>query len=247
MMDGSTASLGIGADAIRQLQECVEELRRRYRQQLLAVFLYGSAARGDFIPGRSDLNLLIVLQSVGLDELAAAAGLFQRRSRAGIAPLLLATDELRLAARVFPLEISDIKESGRLLHGTDLLHGIQVGTDDVRAQCRRELHTGLIRLRQDYLGRGDRRQDLGPIMSAGFTCLLSVFRAALRLRGAPVTTTDEAVVRSMTDLHHLDGYLFATLLADRRGSIQLATADRERLFSRLLEEWGRVIALVDVA
>jgi predicted nucleotidyltransferase len=136
-MDSSTASLGIGADAIRQLQECVEELRRRYRQQLRAVFLYGSAARGDFIPGRSDLNLLIVLQSVGLDELAVAADLFQRRNRAGIAPLLLATDELRLAARVFPLEISDIKESVRLLKGTHLIHGTQVVTDDIRAQCRR--------------------------------------------------------------------------------------------------------------
>jgi hypothetical protein len=122
-----------------------------------------------------------------------------------------------------------------------------VETDDIRTQCRRELHTGLIRLRQDSLGLGDRRHDLEAIISAGFTCLLSVFRAVLRLRGAPVTTTDEVVVTSMTELHHLDGHLFATLLADRRGSIQLASADRERLFSRLLEEWQRVIALVDVA
>lgn len=50
---------------------------------LVSVLLYGSAARGDFIAGRSDLNLLVTLQSIRLEDLTEAA------SPAGVGSFLL--------------------------------------------------------------------------------------------------------------------------------------------------------------
>ncbi len=244
-MNEAIASPGIRPTEDRQLQEVVQELQQLYHGQLVAIFLYGSAARGDFIPGRSDLNLLIVLQSIKLEALSEAAKLFHRWKKLRMAPLFLTSGELRDATRVFPLELADIKDSGRLLYGSNLLDAIQVEADHVRAQCRRELHARLIRLRQEYLELGDRRHALAGILTGALSSLLPVCRAVLRLGGTPVPITDEAVVEAIVAKHHLDRDLFTTLLAHKRGSKQLATADLEGLLSRLLVEWERVIALVD--
>lgn len=244
-MDEPLGLPGLGAEVERHLLEAIGDLERLCHRRLVAVFLYGSAARGDFIPGRSDVNLLIVLQSIKLEDLSETAKLFHRWNKLRIAPLFLTSGELRDATRVFPLELADIKESGRLLYGSNLLDAIQVGPDDVRAQCRRELHARLIRLRQEYLKLGDRRNALAEILTGALTSLLPVCRAVLRLGGAPVPTTDAAVVEAIVAKHHLDRDLFTTLLAHKRGSRQLATADLEGLLSRLLVEWERVMALVD--
>ena len=246
-MDQPLGLPGLGAEVERQLLEVIEEFERLCHRRLVAVFLYGSAARGDFIPGRSDLNLLIVLQSLGLDDLGATAKLFHRWKMPRITPLLLTASEVRSASRVFPLELSDIKEFGRLLYGSNLLAAIPVEPDHVRAQCRRELHGRLIRLRQEYLELGDRRNALAGILAGALTSLLPVFRAVLRLSGSPVPTTDEAVVDAFVGQHHLDRDLFTALLAHKRGSRQFATADLEQLLGRLIVEWERLIGLVDAA
>lgn len=246
-MNEAEVSSGLGPTEKRQLQEVLGELQQLHRRQLVAVFLYGSAARGDFIPGRSDLNLLIVLDSAKLDDLEGTAKLFHRWKRLKIAPIVLTAGEVRLASRVFPLELSDVKESGRLLFGANPLAAIQIAPDDVRAQCRREVYSRLVRLRQECLKQGDRGHALGEVLTGALTSLLPVFRAVLRLSGGRVPTTDAGVIETVVSRHHLDRDLFTTLLAHKRGSARLAFADFERLLGRLIVEWERVIALVDAA
>jgi hypothetical protein len=93
----------------------------------------------------------------------------------------------------------------------------------------------------------DRGEALGGLLTGAITSLLPVFRAIIRLDGTPVPTTDMEVVESVASKHHLDRDLLTRLLAHKRGSIRLATADVRQILSRLVEEWERVIALVDAA
>lgn len=246
-MDKTIPPADLGAELTGQLQAVVDALSRVYHRQLASVLLYGSAARGDFIAGRSDVNLLVILQSVTLEGLAEAAKQLRRWRKLRIAPLFLTEGELRLAARVFPLEVSDIQESGRLLYGANPLSALVVAPEHVRAQCRRELHGRLIRLRQGYLELPDRTEALSDLLAGATTSLLPVFRALLRLSGTPVPTTDMEVIESVASRHHLDRGLLTTLLAHKRGSIRLTTADIRQILSRLVEEWERVVALVDAA
>jgi predicted nucleotidyltransferase len=246
-MDQTIPPAGLGAEFEGQLQTVVESLNRVFHRHLVSVLLYGSAARGDFIPGRSDVNLLVILQSVKLEDLAEAAKQLHRWRTLKIAPLFLTEGELRLAARTFPLEVSDIQESGRLLYGSHPLSAIVVSPEQIRAQCRRELYGGLIRLRQGYLELSDRGEALRGLLSGAITSLLPVFRAIVRLDGTPVPITDREVVESVASTHHLDRDFLTTLLAHKRGSIRLATVDIRQFLSRLIEEWERVVALVDAA
>jgi len=236
-----------GTELEGQLQTVVDSLSRVYHRRLVSIVLYGSAARGDFISGRSDVNLLVIVQSVTLEELAEASKQLRRWPKLKVAPLFMTEGELRLAARAFPLEVSDIQESGRVLYGSHPLSALEVSPEHVRAQCRRELHGGLIRLRQGYLELSDRGQALGGLLPAAITSLLPVFRALLRLSGTPVPITDMEVVQSVASRHHLNRDLFTTLLAHKRGSIRLATSDIRQLLSRLVEEWEQVVVLVDAA
>jgi predicted nucleotidyltransferase len=71
-VDQTIPSAGLGTELEGQLQAVVDSLSRVYHRQLVSVLLYGSAARGDFIAGRSDVNLLVILQSVKLEDLAEA-------------------------------------------------------------------------------------------------------------------------------------------------------------------------------
>ena len=246
-MNEAEAPSALGPSEEGRLQEVLGELQQLHRRQLVAVFLYGSVARGDFVPERSDLNLLIVLDSAKQDDLEGMAELLHRWKKLKIAPIVLTAGEVQLASRVFPLELSDVKESGRLLFGANLLATIQIAPDDVRAQCRREVYSALVRLRQECLMPGDRRHALGEMLTGALTSLLPVFRAVLRLGGSPVPTTDAGVIEAVVSRHRLDRDLFTTLLAHKRGSVRLAFADFQRLLGRLIVEWERVIALVDAA
>ena len=46
--------------------EFTNDYQKIYGTDLLSIVLYGSGARGDYIPGRSDLNFLIVLTEEGI-------------------------------------------------------------------------------------------------------------------------------------------------------------------------------------
>ncbi|MFO0957535.1 MAG: nucleotidyltransferase domain-containing protein [Isosphaeraceae bacterium] len=54
-------------------EQLVEQLREALGPALKSVVLYGSAAAGDFVEGRSDYNILVVADPLGLDELGKLA------------------------------------------------------------------------------------------------------------------------------------------------------------------------------
>ena len=41
-----------------------------FNKELVSLILYGSAASGHYVKGKSDINLLVVLTSAGMDKLA---------------------------------------------------------------------------------------------------------------------------------------------------------------------------------
>src|SRR5437588_7138815 len=57
-----------------KLTELVKRLREFAATNLECVILFGSAARGDFREGHSDLNVVCILRSLSLEELGRLAG-----------------------------------------------------------------------------------------------------------------------------------------------------------------------------
>ncbi len=144
--------------------------------RLVALLLYGSAARGTHVPDRSDVNTLLICDAVDEDLFARLERPVRDWVKAGHpAPLILTEREWQTSADAFPIEYEDIREAHRLLAGRDPWQGIGVRREHVRRQLEHELMGKLVRLRQAYAAlRGDPKQLAQVIVgsAAGFFTML---------------------------------------------------------------------------
>ncbi len=154
--------------------------------RLVSLLLYGSAARGTHVPGRSDVNTLLICDAVD-EPLFAALGPVLRDWQ-NPPPLILTEAEWRQSADAFPIEYDDIRAAHHVLAGKDPWAGITVHRDDVRRQLEHELKGKLVRLRQAYAGTRADARALTRVVAGSLAGFFTMLRAALRLAGRPVGT-----------------------------------------------------------
>jgi predicted nucleotidyltransferase len=185
--------------------EYVERLAEAYGEDLVAAALYGSAARGDYREGISDLNLLVILESVDARSLAAGSALAREWVAAGNPPpLVMSRGEWSASADVFPIEYADIRDAHRLLHGPELFTELTIAWADMRLQAERELKEKKIQLRESYLLAAPHADEVGVLLQRSFPTFLALFRAALRLLGESVPADPEAVVTRVAERIGID-------------------------------------------
>jgi predicted nucleotidyltransferase len=103
------------------LQEWVKELKQELGNNLMSIILYGSAVRGEHVPARSDVNLMLVFKKLDLAHIAKVRQLMHRKLRKHMPQLVFwSEEEIEHAWDVFPLEFEDIKENHQCLVGKDL-------------------------------------------------------------------------------------------------------------------------------
>jgi predicted nucleotidyltransferase len=183
---------------LERAQRFAWELEGIFDTELAAVVLYGSAARGEFRAGRSDLNLLVLLRAVTPSALRRASG----AARAWVAegnppPLILSEDEWRRSADVWAIELADIRDAHLALIGADPFAGIDIRPEDLRLQCERELKGKQIQLRERYLLIAGEPEPLGELLARSFSTFLVLFRTVLRLTGEGGARDAETVVREV--------------------------------------------------
>ncbi|RPJ53355.1 MAG: nucleotidyltransferase domain-containing protein, partial [Acidobacteria bacterium] len=146
-------------------EQLVEKLKQANPTGLKAVILYGSAAAGDHVGKRSDYNILVVMDQLGLRELK----LFLKPSEAWVKdgntpPLLFTPEVLQRSADVFPIEMLDIRDSHRVLYGEDITGEIQINPENLRLQLEHELKGKVIQLRERYLSTGGKPKLVGDLL-----------------------------------------------------------------------------------
>ena len=101
-------------------EQLAEDIKGTPGLNIRSVILYGSAAAGDHAGRRSDFNILVVLETLGITELDAISRIAaQWAAKGNPPPLLFTTDQLSRSADVFPIELLDMKECHRILAGED--------------------------------------------------------------------------------------------------------------------------------
>jgi hypothetical protein len=151
--------------------------------------LYGSAARGDFVPGRSNINLMVVTDQLTpsiLRSLGRAFGGWRKGTPEP--PLMLSRAEWTRATDAFPIEITDMRTSYRVLRGADPLQGVRVDPTDLRKALEREFRGKLLRLRQGYTTYAPDPAALGKLGLQSAATILVLLRGLLTLIGKTVPT-----------------------------------------------------------
>jgi predicted nucleotidyltransferase len=163
--------------------------------------LYGSAARGDFIPGRSDINLMLVLEQLTPTVLKSLSRAFTGwRKALPEPPLILSRTEWDRASDAFPIEITDMRLSYRVLRGGDPLEGVRVDLGDLRKALEREFRGTLLRLRQGYATFAPDPAALGGLGLQSAATILVLLRGVLTVARKPVSADASALVNDAAGL-----------------------------------------------
>ncbi|MEO7367427.1 MAG: hypothetical protein ABIZ36_05690 [Gemmatimonadaceae bacterium] len=167
-----------------KLDELVGQLRGAFGGTLQSVLLYGSAVAGEHIAKRSDYNVLVILDAVPLDRLAAVGAVLRAWSEAGNPPPMTFTaQEWKSSADVFPMEYADILERHEVLYGADPTVDINVSRSDLRLQVEQQALGKLLHLRRGAMAAGDDASDQIKLLEMSLSAVMVVFRGVVRLHG----------------------------------------------------------------
>jgi hypothetical protein len=205
--------------------------------------LVGSGARDEYVPGRSDVNLMLILPEAGPSTLRALQPAFDRwRAASPVLPLLITRDEWTQAGDAFPIEICDMRSAYRVLRGSDLLASVEPDRAALRTALEREFRGKLLRLRQAYALHGDNPAALGDVASDSVSTVVLLFRCLLTLTGRDASGDGSAVIRAAGTLVGFDPGSVEALYR-RRGERGPRTSAAE--FERYLDTVARTMRYAD--
>ena len=228
------------------LRTYVKEVIGVFGEQLEGILLYGSAVRGEFIPGRSNLNILLLVSSYDSAVLKQYGALHRRWSKEQIVvPLFLTEEELRMSAAVFPLEFLEIQEQHRVLGGRDPFIGFHVKTDRLREAVVQGLTSQLLRLRQRYVEGGGGDDATTILLLLSITSMLPLLRGVQRVLGRPALSHSNAVITDVAEQLKLDLQGLLDVWSIKHGQISPGHHEVPRLFDRYLQAATLLIRAVE--
>jgi len=167
-----------------RLSRLVSDLAEALGDRLYSVLVYGSAARFEHHPRRSDLNLMLVLASAGPQEMRLAAEVLARvPGSLRLRPLLLERQQIGSLPTLFPVETLDLRSYHLNLYGPDLAPGLEIAPNRLCAESGRQLALVLMRLRSSYLSHVADWRTLADELVASVPGVLALLHAALYSRG----------------------------------------------------------------
>jgi len=217
-----------------------------YGDDLLSVILYGSCARGEYVPGKSDINFMLLLSENGITQLGKALKTVEKWRRSAVAtPLLLTRSYIETSLDAFPIEFLNIQVAYRVLRGEDPLKNLVFDRRLLRLQCERELKGKLLHLRERFLETAGSVRRINELIARSLPTFSAIFQAVVVLHGKPVQPGRDALLRTMQQVLGLDQALFADLYAVREGRLRLNTAGATALMERYITEIQRLALAVD--
>lgn len=229
-----------------KLEELVSQLRQAYGATLRSVILYGSAVAGEHIAKRSDTNVLVILDAVPLDRLAAVGAVLRSWGEGGNPPPMTFTSaEWKSSADVFPMEYADILERHRVLYGEDATEGITISRSDLRLQLEQQALGKLLHLRRSAMAAGDDHGEQIRLLEASLSAVMVVFRAVVRLHG-DVPSQDYSVLSAdVAQRAGFDPRPIQRVIEHVRGNTKIGRDEAAGVLAGYLAEMEALVAWLD--
>jgi len=218
-------------------KKITDSFKSDFTGNLSEVYLYGSAARGEYISGRSDLNLLLVFERLDKETLKKLSA-YQSKFAGKVSFICLTIDYIDTSRDIFPIELLDIKLHHQVLLGEDRFTGIDFAGEHLRLQIERELKAKLTLLRQGLIIHGFREKALGDLMFQHLPALSAIFQGIIFLEDGKVPVKRAELYQKISDKF--------TLQQDFMNEL-LRIAKKERFGSAIKTEdlFFNIIALIE--
>lgn len=228
------------------LRGFLRSIKKQKDMKFEAILVYGSAARGEFLEGYSNINVLVVLERITQPVLQRWSGVHKQWAREKIvAPLFLTQTDLQQSSDVFPLEYLDIKECHVLLEGRDPLPELHVNQAHMFVQCRQEACANLLRVRQCYVEGWGRVEAIQTLLPLSLTALLPCLRGLYRLLGRPSNMKSPEVLDELKATLDVDPSVFLEVWRLKRGLSTPGKHELPKLLERYLAGLGQLVDRID--
>ncbi len=229
-----------------KLEELVKQLQLAYGDGLRSVVLFGSAVAGEHKPGKSDYNVLVIVDSLPLDRLRAVAAVSRAWGEDGNPPPMTFTvREWKSSSDIFPMEYADILERHQVLFGDEPFDGVSVSPSELRLQVERETMGKLLRLRQATMGAGnDNRRQL-EVLEKSLSTLMVVFRGVSRLHGQVPSQDYEELTRALAQRAGFAPDPFVRVIRHVRGTEKIEREDAAGILEAYLAAMERLVAYLN--
>ena len=213
---------------------------------LVSLMLYGSAASGAYVKGKSDINILAVLTPEGMNRLESAIEIVKNwRKRSVAVPLVMTKDFIVSSLDSYPIEFLNMKNNSIVIYGENVLEGLTFKPEDLRLQIERELKSKVLLLREGYLGSEGSARELRNLIGRSLTAFVSIFNALLYLKTGSAPRNKRATISEMSKVFGVNADVFTECFKIREGTDKLSKSDVPALFKKYLAEAEKVSHLVD--
>lgn len=235
------------AEPLTTAAKLTAQFRTTFADELRSVVVFGSLARGEAIPGVSDLNILILLESTTSPTLVRAAPVLQRWIRDGNSPpYLYSREEWDGMQSTFAIEIADMNDARDVLWGDDPVRVDALTSDSLRQQTAREIRETVLQLRLRLMVATSGPSEIGALLMSGMPSFAAFMRSALRLAGRTPGLDTRSVIEQASTLIDADAAPMLTCFDARRTTHRLNNSGlTDPLVDRYMGFAHRLLAYVE--
>lgn len=223
-----------------------EDYKKIFGKDLISLILYGSAAGGHYVKGKSDINLLVVLTPESVNKLEESLATVKQWKKSRVAvPWVMTKAFIESSLDCYPIEFLNMKNSHILIYGEDVLAQLNFKPEDLRLQIERELKGKLILLRQSYLETEGNTRQLKQLISRSLTAFVSIFNALLYLKQASVPQKRRDTVKEMAKVFAIDAGVFLSCTDIKEDVDNFSGEEVADIFKKYLREVEKICNIVD--
>lgn len=181
---------GIPEVVRKQVDAWTNALATVLGDDLVGILVHGSVARGEYRPGESNIDTVVVVKEASFAKLEAmGAAMREARYAARVEATILTEEEIAGAADAFPLLYDQIKRCHILLVGRDPFVDVRVRETHKRLRIEQELREAQIQMRTVVTDAGGAREAIGGAVARKVKQTRGAIHALLRLKG--VTSAED--------------------------------------------------------
>jgi len=202
-----------------------------YKDNIHSITLTGSALTDDFVPGKSDINSVVVLTEMDLKFLELLATLGKKYQKKRIAaPLIMTPKYIMNSLDVFPMEFLNIKLLHKTIFGENFFQDLKINRADLRLQCERELKVRLIGLRQGYISCLGNSKMLMHMFIDSFSGYIPLFKGIILLLGKEPPVTSRDTIDVLEEVSGVNTRVFNTVLKQKKQKTKLMMGQLNTIF-----------------
>jgi hypothetical protein len=201
-----------------------------FGNDLECVLMYGSAVTHEYQPGKSDINMAVILENNGIPQIARCKDVQHKWRRFGVAtPFFMTKSYIASSLDTYPIEFLDMQSNYRILHGEDILANIEISREHLRLQCERELKGAALHIRKAFIGGAGSVRVMNGILRESLKALFPIFKALLVLDGQTIPRTKSDILSGVEDLYNMGSSVLSEIYYAGPKDIR---REHERIFDR---------------